>query len=67
MIDLKSMLETVKYNGGTSPLETATRITGNQQQATESGQGSQTQNGQQQGQLASILSKIFMSGGTPVA
>ena len=63
MIDLKSAMESIKYNGGTSPLEGITRFIGTQQQAGDSQQGSQ----QQQGQLAGILNKILMSsGGMPI-
>ena len=61
-------MESIKYNGGTSPLEGMTRFIGTQQQAGDSQQGSQQGNGQQQGQLAGILNKILMSsGGTPAA
>ena len=68
MWDLSSALKSVQYNGGTSPLESVSRLVGNQQQAGNSQQGSQQGNGQQQGQLAGILGKILMSsGGTPVA
>lgn len=68
MIDLKSAMESIKYNGGTSPLEGITRFVGTQQQSGDSQQGSQQGNGQQQGQLAGILSKILMSsGGMPIA
>jgi hypothetical protein len=63
MIDLKSAMEAIKYNGGTSPLEGITRFVGTQQQAGNA----QQESGQRQGQLAGILSKILMSGGTPVA
>jgi len=65
MWDLSSALKSVQYNGGTSPLESVSRLVGNQQQYEQQDQ----QTGQpQQGKLAGILSKILMSsGGTPVA
>ena len=61
MWDLSSALKSVQYNGGTSPLESVSRLIGNQQQA--NGQQQNQQQGQQQGQLASILTKILSSGG----
>ena len=61
MIDLKSALQSVQYNGGTSPMESLTRIIGTQQQNQSQGQD-QNQQGQQ-GQLAEILAKIMSSGG----
>ena len=68
MWDLKSAMESIKYNGGTSPLEGITRFVGTQQQVGDSQKVSQQGNGQQQGQLAGILSKILMSsGGMPIA
>lgn len=66
MWDLKSALDTIQYNGGTSPLESISRLAGNQQQGVAQGDQQNQQGGQ--GKLAGILSKILMSsGGAPVA
>lgn len=60
MIDLKTALQSVQYNGG-NPVDSFQKISGNQQQATTDQQNNQ-------GQLASILGKILMSSvGAPVA
>jgi hypothetical protein len=60
MIDLKSALSSVQYNGG-NPVDSLQKLAGNQQQT-------QTDQQNNQGQLASILGKILMSsGGAPIA